>query len=110
MLVVNGKVLIEMKTNVILNGKYKGYRLVFNNENNSIELINETEIIDLRGKIKSIYIKGNEVYKKDEMLDYYYFEIVGNQELIKCLASFEMYLGLILYGMQVPTSCVGIFL
>ena len=39
MLVVNGKVLIEMKTNVILNGKYKGYRLVLNNENNSIELI-----------------------------------------------------------------------
>lgn len=50
-----------MKTNVILNGKYKGYRLVFNNENNSIELINETEIIGLRGKIKSVYMKGNEV-------------------------------------------------
>ena len=97
-----------MKTNVILNGKYKGYRLVFNNENNSIELINEFEIIDLKGKIKSVYMKGNEVYKRTEEIDYYYFEIVGNQELIKCLASFEMYLGLILYGMQVPAKCLGI--
>ena len=97
-----------MKTNVILNGKYKGYRLVFNNENNSIELINETEIIDLRGKIKSVYIKGNEVYKRAEEIDYYYFEIVGNQEKIKCLINFDMYLRLIVYGMQVPTSCLGI--
>lgn len=97
-----------MKTNVILNGKYKGYRLVFNNENNSIELINETEIIGLRGKIKSVYMKGNEVYKRDQEIDYYYFEIVGNQEKIKCLINFDMYLRLIVYGMQVPTSCLGI--
>lgn len=53
-------------------------------------------------------MKGNEVYKRAEEIDYYYFEIVGNQELIKCLASFEMYLGLILYGMQVPAKCLGI--
>lgn len=97
-----------MKTNVILNGKYKGYRLVFNNENNSIELINEAEIIGLRGKIKSVYMKGNEVYKRDQEIDYYYFEIVGNQEKKKCLINFDMYLRLIVYGMQVPTSCLGI--
>ena len=109
MLVVNGKVLIEMKTNVILNGKYKGYKLKFDDENNSIKLINKAEIIDLKGRVKSVYIKGKEVYKKDEMLDYYYFEIIENQEKIKCLINFDMYLRLIVYGMQVPTSCLGIW-
>ena len=108
MLVVNGKVLIEMKTNVILNGKYKGYKLKFDDENNSIKLINKAEIIDLKGRVKSVYIKGKEVYKKDEMLDYYYFEIIENQEKIKCLINFDMYLRLIVYGMEVPTSCLGI--
>ena len=97
-----------MKTNVILNGKYKDYKLKFDDENNSIKLINKSEIINLKGRVKSVHIKGKEVYKKDEMLDYYYFEIIENQEKIKCLINFDMYLRLIVYGMQVPTSCLGI--
>lgn len=102
MLVVNGKVLIEMKTNVILNGKYKGYKLTVDDNTNSIQLVNRAEIIDLKGKINSVCIKGND--KKD----LYYFTIKEGNAPIKCLAHFETYLRLIVYGMKVPTTCLGI--
>lgn len=97
-----------MKINVILNGEYKGYKLIFDDNNRSVKLINKAEIIDLEGKIKSVYIKGNESYHKDEMIDYYYFELMENQEIIKCLTDFNMYLRLIIYGMKVPTTCLEI--
>ena len=38
----------------------------------------------------------------------YIKKIIENQEKIKCLINFDMYLRLIVYGMQVPTSCLGI--
>ena len=96
-----------MKTNVILNGKYKGYKLIFNDDNKSVKLINNAEIIDLEGRIKSVCIKGNELYNKDDAVDYYNFQIHDEQEFIKCLTSFDMYLRLIVYGMKVPIKCLG---
>lgn len=97
-----------MKSNVILNGTYKGYKLIFNDDNRTIKLVYKTKIVDLEGRIKSIFIKGNESYYKNEMIDYYYFELIENQEIIKCLTDFDMYLRLIIYGMKVPTTCLGI--
>lgn len=90
------------RKNVVLNGKYKGYKLSIDDNTNSILLVNRTKTIDLKGKINSVCIKGND--KKD----LYYFTIKEGNELIKCLANFETYLRLIVYGMKVPTTCLGI--
>lgn len=90
------------RKNVILNGKYKGYKLTADDNTNSIQLVNKVETIDLKGRINSVCIKGND--KKD----LYYFTIKEENETIKCLANFETYLRLIVYGMKVPTICLGI--
>lgn len=90
------------RTNVILNGKYKGYKLTVDDNTKSIQVVNKAETIDLNGKINSVCIKGN------DKQDLYYFGITAENELIKCLANFETYLRLIVYGMEVPTGCLGI--
>ena len=90
------------RRNVVLNGKYKGYKLTVDDNTNSIQLVNKAEIIDLNGKINSVCIKGN------NKQDLYYFGITEVNEPIKCLANFETYLRLIVYGMKVPAKCLGI--
>ena len=68
-------------TNVVIDGRYKGYKIVFNKNNNSIQLKNKKEVIVLNGNVTSICITNTRL--KNETI--HYFQIRDSTEKIYCL-------------------------
>ncbi len=88
--------------NIVINGKYKGYKIVFDEGNNLIQLKYKKKIILLNGNIKTIGITGNKLGTEN----LHYFELLDSTEKIYCLLDFNIYLILIILGMQVSAECV----
>lgn len=90
------------KMNIVIKGKYKGYKIVFDRDNNSIQLKSKRQIIPLNSNIKSVCIT-KEILREQSI---YYFQIVGSTEKVYCLLDFSTYILLIILGMKVPTNCI----
>ncbi len=88
--------------NIVINGKYKGYKIVFDEVNKVIQLKYKKKIILLNGNIKSICITRNKLGTEN----IHYFELSDGTEKIYCLLDFKIYLLLIILGMQVSASCI----
>lgn len=90
-------------TNVVIDGRYKGYKIVFNKNNNSIQLKHKKEVIVLNGNVTSICITNIKL----ENENIHYFQIKGSTEKIFCLLDFNTYLSLLMVGMKAPLEVLG---
>lgn len=91
------------KLNTVINGTYKGYKIVCDKSKNNIQLQGKKDIIILNDRISSICIT-NETLGDENV---HYFEMKETNEKIYCLLDFETYLILIMVGMQIPEKCIG---
>lgn len=90
-------------TNIVIDGRYKGYKIVFDKNNKSIQLKHKKEIIILDGSVTSICITNIKL----ENENIHYFQIKGSTEKIFCLLDFNTYLYLLMVGMKAPMEVLG---
>ena len=89
------------RINVVINGKYNGYIVEANPSNNSVALVNNNNRIDLTNNLKSVtIIGGNE--------NSYEIELKNENVKLKCKLEFATYLCLVLFGIGVSKSCIGL--
>lgn len=89
-------------TNIVIDGTYKGCKIVFDKTNKSIHLKHKKKSLPLNGNITSIGITKDKIGTEN----IHYFQIENSTEKIYCLLDFNTYLLLILLGMKVSASCV----
>lgn len=89
------------RINVVTNGKYKGYIVETNPSNNILALVNKNSRIDLTNNLKSVTIIGG-----DE--NSYEIELKNEDVKLKCNIEFATYLCLVMFGIGISTSCVGL--
>ncbi len=90
-------------TNIVIDGRYKGYKIVFDKSNNCIQLKHKKEKILLDGNITSICITNTKLENKT----IHYFQIRGSAEKIHCLLDFNTYILLLIIGMKAPMEVLG---
>ena len=86
----------------VIKGKYKGYKIVFDKTNKSIQLKYRTKRLDLNGNITSMCITRDKVGEES----IHYFEMKDSKDKVYCLLDFKTYLMLMLLGMRVSPTCV----
>lgn len=91
-----------VNTDIVINGTYKGYRIVFDKTNKSIQLKHRKKILELNGNITSMCITRDKVGEDN----IHYFQIKDSEDKIYCLLDFKTYLLLMILGMRVSPSCV----
>lgn len=89
-------------TNIVIKGKYKGYKILFDRNNNYIQLKDKEENIILNDKITSICITKYKLGTEN----IHYFQMKDSNEKIYCLLDFNIYLHLLILGMKVSSSCI----
>lgn len=89
-------------TDIVINGEYKGYKIVFDKTRKSIQLKHKKKIMPLNGNITSMCITRDKVGKEN----IHYFEMKDSKDKVYCLLNFKTYLLLMILGMRVSPSCV----
>ena len=87
--------------NVVTSGKYKGYIVETNPSNRTVALVKNNNRIELTNNLKSATIIGG-----DE--NSYEIELKNENAKLKCKLEFAAYLCLVLFGIGVSASCVGL--
>lgn len=89
------------RINVVTNGKYKGYIVDTNPSSSTVALLRENNRIDLTNNLKSVTIIGGDENR-------YEIELKNENVKLKCNIEFSTYLCLVMFGIGVSTSCVGL--
>jgi len=87
---------------IVINGTYKGYKIVFDKTNKTIQLKHRKKTLNLNGNITSMCITRDKVGEEN----IHYFEMKDSKDKVYCLLDFKTYLLLIILGMKVSASCV----
>lgn len=86
----------------VIKGNYKGYKIVFDKTNKTIQLKHRKKILKLNGNITSMCITRDKVGEEN----IHYFEMKDSKDRIYCLLNFKTYLMLMILGMKVSPTCV----
>lgn len=89
------------RINVVTNGKYKSYKVETNPSNRTVTLVKNNNRIDLTNNLKSATMFGG-----DE--NSYEIELKNENVKLKCKLEFATYLCLVLFGIGVSKSCIGL--